>query len=254
MKLFNVKAGLLSGVAAALLAAAPVQAQDSQWANQSFLNDYSTLKPIPGKEGKDYQYLAPDIESSLGKFKKIMLDQPEVFVSPNSPYKGAQPADLAAIAGAVYSQMEAGLKARGYAIVDKPGPDTLYVRVGVTDLQIAKKKRGLLAYTPVGFVVQAGVKALQGFMTKYDLLDMSLQTEIQDSTSQQVLAAAVLQRGKTAGAKKPIPFDTLVAVTTELGERFACRLDNGHVAAAQRIDCTDSAKRKARPIVIAMQP
>ena len=251
MKLFNVKAGLLSGIAAALLAAAPVQAQDSQWANQSFLNDYSTLKPIPGKEGKDYQYLAPNIESSLGKFKKVMLDQPEVFLSPSSPYKGAQPSDLAAVAGAIYSQMETALKARGYAVVDKPGADTLYVRIGVTDLQIAKKKKKLLAYTPVGLVVGVGVNALKGFMDKYDLLDMSLQTEIQDSTSQQVLAAAVLQRGKTAGAQKPIPFDTVVSVTNELGERFACRLDNGHVAAAQRIDCTDAAKRKARPNVIA---
>ena len=63
MKLFNVKAGVLSGVAAALLATAPTQSQDSQWANQSFLTDYSTLKPIPGKEGKDYRYLKPDIET-----------------------------------------------------------------------------------------------------------------------------------------------------------------------------------------------
>ena len=202
MKLFNVKAGVLSGVAATLLATAPAQSQDSQWANQSFLTDYSTLKPIPGKEGKDYQYLVPDIESSAGKISKVMLDQPEIFLSPNSPYKGAQPADLAAIAGAVYSQVETALKARGYKMVDKPGPDTLYVRLGVTDLQIAKKKRGLLAYTPVGFVVDVGVKALQDFMTKYDLLDMSLQTEIQDSASQKVIAAAVLQRGKTAGANE----------------------------------------------------
>ena len=254
MKLFNVKAGVLSGVAATLLATAPAQSQDSQWANQSFLTDYSTLKPIPGKEGKDYQYLAPNIENSVGKISKVMLDQPEIFLSPNSPYKGAQPADLAAIAGAVYSQADTALKARGYKIVDKPGPDTLYVRLGVTDLQIAKKKRGLLAYTPVGFVVDVGVKALQDFMTKYDLLDMSLQIEVQDSASQQVIAAAVLQRGKTAGANKPIPFDTLVAVTKEFGERFACRLDNGHVAAAQRIDCTDPATRKARPSVIAQQP
>ena len=138
--------------------------------------------------------------------------------------------------------------------MDKPGPGTLYVRLGVTDVQIAKKKRGLLAYTPVGFVVDVGVKALQEFMTKYDLLDMSLQIEVQDSANQQVIAAAVLQRGKTAGAKKPIPLDTLVAVTKEFGERFACRLDNGHVAAAQRIDCTDPAVRKARPNVVAQRP
>lgn len=233
-----------------LLAAVPAQAVE-QWAGESFLADYSTLQPMPGgKEGHDYAYIAPEVEKFAGRYVKVMLDQPEVFISADSPYRGAQPEDLAVIAGAVRNACARELEQRGYAIVHEAAPDTVYVRLAVTNMQIAKKKRGLLAYTPVGFVVNAGVKAVQGFMEKYDLLDMALQAEVRDSVSQEVLAAAVLQRGKSAEARKPISFDTLEAVTSEFGGRFACRLDNSRVPAGQRIDCSDPDARKARPPVV----
>jgi len=42
----------------------------------------------------------------------------------------------------------------------------------------------------------------------------------------------------------------VVAVTNELGERFACRLDNSFVQVAERIDCADPVARKSRPQVV----
>lgn len=133
--------------------------------------------------------------------------------------------------------------------MDEPGPDTIYIRVGVTDLSI-KKKKGLLSYTPVGFVVSTGVNAVKDFMEKYDLLNMSLQAESSDSVSNELVGAIVIQRGKSTDATKPISFDALVAASNEYSERLACRLDNAHVPADQRIDCTDPATRKARPKVV----
>ena len=133
-----------------------------------------------------------------------MLDQPEIFAERRiHPTRVPRPADLAAIAGAVYSQVETALKARGYKIGrTSREPIRSTSELGVTDLQIAKKKRGLLAYTPVGFVVDAGVKALQGFHDQVRPARYVAADRNQDSASQQVLAAAVLQRGKTAGAKE----------------------------------------------------
>jgi hypothetical protein len=231
-------------------ASIPADAADP-WAGQTFLGNYSQLQPLPrSRTGNDYAYVVPEHAQLAGRYRKVMLDQPEVFISPHSPYKGAKPEDVAALAAVVRSTIDAALTERGYVLVDEPGADTLYVRLAVTDLQIQKKKRKLLAYTPVGFVVDAGVKALQGFMDQYDLLDVGLQAEIHDSTSQQVLAAAVLQRGKSAAATEPLAFDTVVAVTNELGERFACRLDNTYVHATERIDCADPVARKSRPKVV----
>lgn len=229
-------------------ASMPARAED--FARESFLSDYSKLQPLsksPG--GNDFVYLAPGVENGLSSYRRVLVDEPEVFLSPDSPYKGGKPADIAAIAGAVRSTVITALRERGYAIAEQPAADVLYVRLAVTGLEIKKKSRRLLAYTPVGFVVDAGVKALQGFMDKYEMLDMSLQVEVQDSVKRDVLAAVVLQRGETAGAKKPIEFDVMMAATNEFGERFACRLDNGRVPADQRIDCTNPAVRKARPLI-----
>jgi hypothetical protein len=250
MKLIQLRTSLFSGIAVALLAAAPAHSQESPWAGQTFLPDYSKLQPAPGTEGKDYIYINPKVDAIASKYTKVMLDQPEVFIGADSPYKGAKPEDIAAIAGAIRSTAVAAFQERGYAVVDAPGPDTLYIRVGVTDLSIKKKKRGLLSYTPVGIVVSAGANALKDFMDKYDILDMSLQAESQDSVSGEQIGALVLKRGKSADTTKPISFDALMAASNEYSERLACRLDNTHVPADQRIDCTDPATRKARPKLV----
>lgn len=249
MNLNRMHLAALASCALGLLCSVPAVAQQS-WAGETFLTDYSKLQPMKGKEGKDFVFVAAGVEDRAGKYQSVMLDQPEVFIGANSPYKGAKPEDIAAIAGLVRSTTATALEERGYKIVDRPGNDVLYVRLAVTDLQIAKKKRGLLAYTPVGFVVNAGVKALQEFMDKYDVLDLSLQAEVQDSTSSEVLAAAVLNRGQSAGGDKRIDFDVMVAATDLFADRLACRLDNAHVPAAKRIDCTDPVARQARPKVV----
>jgi hypothetical protein len=249
MKVNRFQLGLWVTCAAGLLGFASAHAQES-WAGQTFLTDYSNLKPMPSTKGKDYQYFAPGADARATGISKVILDQPEIFLSPDSPYAGAKPADLAAIADALRSSAAAALQERGYTVVDKPAADALYVRMALTDLKIAKKKRNLLAYTPVGFVVDAGVKALQDFTDKFDILDMALQIEVQDSVKQDVLGAAVIKRGQSADATKRIEFEALVAVMNEYAERFACRLDNAHVASAKRIDCHDPVARKARPPVV----
>ena len=243
-----------AGVASliALLCSLPAMAQN-MWADETFLTDYSKLAPVATTEGKakgkDYLYFLPDVEDRVKGVTSVMVDQPEVFIAADSPYKGLKPEDLAAIAGALRSTATAALQQRGYKIVDKPAPDALYVRMAVTGLKINKKKRKLLAYTPVGFVVNAGVKALQDLMDKYDILDMALQVEVQDSVTQEVLGAAVIQRGEGAESKQ-ISFDLLMAALNEYSDRFACRLDNGHVEAPKRINCFDPAARKTRPMVV----
>ncbi len=243
---------LLLGLSLAPVAGAgtaPPQAKDA-WAGQTFLADYSRLQPVDSTPGHDYVYVAPQVGPGASKYRSVMFDQPEVFLSPDSPYKGAKPADIEAIAELIRGTTIAALKKRGYGIVEQPGPQTVYVRMAVTDLQIAKKSRRLLAYTPVGFAVDMAVKALQSFMDKFNVLDVALQVEVQDSQSGDVLAEAVLKRGKGADATRPIPFDDMVAAANELGERFACRLDNGRVPAAERINCLDPAARDRRPPVV----
>lgn len=85
MKLIQFRTGLLCGFAVALLVAAPANSQPP-WSGQTFLSDYSKPQLILGREGKDYQYISPGAEEKVGKYNKVMLDQPEVFISADSPY------------------------------------------------------------------------------------------------------------------------------------------------------------------------
>jgi hypothetical protein len=172
-----------------------------------------------------------------------------VFISAKSPYRGAKPEDIAAISGLVRDAVTTALQKRGYGLADEPAADVIYLRIAVTDLKI-EKKRGLMSYTPVGFVVDAGLKAMQEFTQKYEVLDLGMQTEVQDSRSGDVLAASVLRRGESGGVDRHLSFDVLVTAADVLGDRLACRIDNAHVPAAQRIDCTDPVARESRPRVI----
>ena len=62
------------------------------------------------------------------------------------------------------------LKAGGYGVVESPGPNVLYIRAAITDLMLQRKKRRLLAYTPIGFVLKAGADAMRDMMEKYDIM------------------------------------------------------------------------------------
>ena len=237
------------GTAAVLIVAsalAGIAAAQNATFDKTFLSDYSKLTPKANASGgTELVYVAPDALKKLSGYNGVMVDEPEVLISPQSDYKGAKPDDLKAMAEAMRSGTTSRLKAGGYNIVDTPGPGILYVRLALTDLQLTKKKRGLLAYTPVGAVVKFGTDALKSVMSKYDIMNMALQMELTDSQTNTPLAQFVLLRG---GGDKPvrIDFDKLEADITEFSARLRCRLDNAHGPADKQVDCLDPAARAAR--------
>ena len=213
--------------------------------DKTFLSDYTKLTFRKSAKGPEYGYIAPGALEKLANYTGVMVDQPEVIISPQSDYKGAKPDDLKAVAEAMRKATDDRLKAGGYNMVDAPGPGILYVRIALTDLELKKKKRGLLGYTPIGAVVKFGADALKDMMEKYDIMNMTLQMEVVDSQTRAVFAQYVALRG---GGEKPvrIDFDKLNADMTQFGERLRCRLDNAHGPKDKQIDCLDPAARAAR--------
>ena len=214
--------------------------------DKTFFSDYSRLVPrqAPDK-GMDFAFIAPQAIEKLSKYKALMVDQPEILISPNSDYKGAKPENLTAIANGMRQALDEKLTAGGYSVVDKPGPGVLYVRVALTDLELQKKKRGVLAYTPIGAVVKFGADAMKEFQSKFDIMNMVFQMEIVDSVTNQVFGQYVAVRG---GGDKPVrmDFDQVKANMDEFGERLRCRLDNAHGPIDKQINCLDPNARKAR--------
>ena len=141
------------------------------------------------------------------------------------------------------------LEAGNYKVVEQSGKDVLFVRVALTDLYLRKKKRGVLAYTPVGAVAKVGTDALKETLDKIDIIEMSLEAEFADSTSKDVLAAAVIRSGgrKAEGQQEQrMDMAEFRAHVNEYASRLRCRLDNAKLPQAQNIDCTDPKARQAR--------
>jgi len=212
------------------------------WAAESgFLDDYSMLKSR-SNDSIDRVYIAPNAMDLLAGFDSVMVDQPEVFLATDTKYKGAKPDALKALADTLRTTLSDQLAAGGYKSVDAAGPGVVYMRWAVTDLYLKKKKRGLLSYTPAGFIVNAAVKAAtKDLWKKIDIVEMNIEAEFIDSQSGAVIAAVMLERGarKAKGQKVEIvSWEELDATMQTFGARLVCNLDNARKSASERDDCT----------------
>ncbi|GMW05205.1 MAG: DUF3313 domain-containing protein [Gammaproteobacteria bacterium] len=234
MNNINQRFGVVAAMAAALLLAAcgpTTKLGTSRSYTKGFLNDYSRLQP----RGKDMAYQSADAMKVLAAARGVMVDQPEIHIAPGSNYTGAKPADLAAIAEAMRSDISAALKASGYNVVSEPGPNILLLRTALTDVYLEKKERNVLGYTPIGFVVTAGISAVQEVMEKVDIMGMTLQAEITDSKTNAVVFQLVAQRG---GNEQRITFEQFQDQMRTWGKRLNCQINNSKLPQAQWADCS----------------
>jgi Protein of unknown function (DUF3313) len=217
-----------------------------------FLTDYSKLHPITSSTGTDLVYTAPDAFTRMADYTAVLIDWPEIHFSADSEYRGMKPQDIDALAKIMRDTLKSRIEAGGeYTVVAKPGNDVLFIRTALTELYLKKKKRPVLAYTPVGAVVKVGTDALKETLEKFDIIEMALEAEFADSQSGEVLAALVVERGgrkrKAEGQKEQrMNVDEFRAAIHEYGERLRCRLDNARVPEPQWIDCTNPQAREGR--------
>ena len=204
--------------------------------DSGFLTDYSTLKPIAGSNARLYS--APNAFTDFKNYKAVMIDQPEFVIADDSKYKGVKPDEAKAVADALRAQMSDTVTKSGRMfVVDKPGPGVLYVRMAASNVHLAKKKRGLLGYTPAGFVVGSAVAAGQEMEQKIILQDMNLEIEIQDSQTQKVLAAMVDKVDPSKKAKAGESWSKEHTVMDYWANRFHCRLENSQKPQNEWEDC-----------------
>ena len=221
------------------------------FAESGFLSDYSKLKPVKSSTGDDeLVFVAPGAYERAVGYKAVMVDQPEILFSADSEYRGMKPEDIAELASIMRSVAKERLEERGrYKVVEQPGPDVLFVRMALTELYLKKKKRGVLAYTPVGAVAKLGTDALKETLSKVDIIEMSFEAELVDSMSSDVLAAIVIPSGaRKADDQKEERMDMkeFQAKIQEYASRLSCQLDNAKLPESERINCTDPKARQAR--------
>lgn len=216
---------------AGLLFAVSAQAADS-----GFLTDYSKLKATQGALAAR-MYLVPDVDKRAKAYRGVFVDQPEIFISPNSKYKGMKPDDAKVIADVLRESVNVELQGGTLLNLNAPQAGSLTIRLALSDVMVQKKKRGLLSYTPAGFVIHAAKQALSSVTSNIDLKAATVEIEIIDSATGEVLAAAVEPRGTAGGGAAVTNWDDLQAYLSTAGKRVACRLENAQKAEGARADC-----------------
>ena len=209
-----------------------------------FLNDYSKLEPNP-EIVTDLIYTAPGGMEKVRRADSIMVDQPEIFIHPDSKYQGMKPDDMKVLSDAFREIMINELK-ETFSIVEEAGPNVLYFRMAITGLYLKKKHtKNPLAYTPIGLVTQGVKKAVTRDITKkISLVEANIEAALMMSQTGERLGAMVLQRGvrkdKEKGQKEaPTSWDDLEVYMQRAGTRLGCRLENAHLPEGERIDCLE---------------
>lgn len=224
----------IASVSAGILALAGLAAGAQDLMYSGFMSDYTQLVAVTDGSD-DYRYLVDDAENRLVKYNAIMIDQPEIFIANDSPYRGVKPKHLDALAESLRAGISTALQDDIY-IVDTPGVNVLYLSVAISNLRLAKRKKSALSYLPVALVV-GGISSAGNtdIAKKADFGGLVLEMEAFDSVSNERLAALITRLDPTEkGAESWEEVDALMA---HYGRRIACRFKNSHRAEDEREDC-----------------
>ena len=224
----------LCALAGAALAATPFVAAE-ELIQSGFMSDYSQLVQVDDGTA-DYRYVAEGGLERLAKYNALMIDQPEIFIAADSPYRGAKPKHLDALADSLRTGMAIGFSGENYYVVDQPGQNVMYVAVALSNLRLTKKKKSVLSYTPIGLVTGAVVGAANtDIAKKANLQDVVIELEAFDSLTGERLAAVISHRGE--GEENPASWEELDRAFLNYGQLAACRMDNQRVPEEEKADC-----------------
>ncbi|NQZ54850.1 MAG: DUF3313 domain-containing protein [Piscirickettsiaceae bacterium] len=205
----------------ALFAVHPVSADDPERPQSAFIEGKIDLSPIPDKQGA-YRYIKPDLD--LKKYSKIIIEPVEVWLHPESKYKGIEPNTVKAMADS-FAQILVNELEPEYRVVGQVGDDTLVVRLAIMGLKTKKKKRGLLGYIPVALIVSAlNTDALE----RVSLIDAGIEAEILDSITGERLAVLVdtgIRTPASDTAGKKLSWEDIEMSLRFYAKRFKSQLD-----------------------------
>jgi len=107
-----------------------------QAGNSGFLGDYSGLKKSKDVKGAR-AYFNPD--KSLKEYDAFIIDPVRIHFAPGADATAIDPQKTAELAQYFREKLISELKVGGYIVIDKPGSNTLTVRMAITDLKKTNK-------------------------------------------------------------------------------------------------------------------
>ena len=201
-----------------------------------FLSDYEQLEPAEDI-WLSHVYTGPGFREKVANTTAFMVEQPEIFIAPDSKYGGMKPDDMKMMADSMRAIFAETL-VEEYQIAASPGPNTLIMRMAFTNVHLKKKGRSLLGYTPVGFVASSAKRALMNdFVDNILLTEVVWEAEILDSQTGERYGALIINLGNKDTKKEFTSWDQLVQAIEVGAQRVLCRLDNAKAAEGEMRDC-----------------
>jgi hypothetical protein len=187
-----------------------------------FLDSYPPMKPDVKRPGASI-YVAPG--TSLKGFSKIHIDPILVWYARDSTYQGIDPDELSAVTNNFRKALIKHLEP-DYPVVDTRGTEVLELRLAITHVVAEKKKRGILGYTPVGFVIGAAKNAATAG-PNINISSATVEAELLDSSGKRL--AVVVDPLLTDGtAKDKMTWTDIADVMDAAGQRLKDRMDADH--------------------------
>jgi Protein of unknown function (DUF3313) len=185
-----------------------------------FLDTYPTLQPDTKHPGS-FIYIAPG--GSLKGFTKVQIDPILVWYSKDSTYQGIDPNELSAVTENLRKALIKHLEPK-YPVVDTAGPNVLRLRLAVTNVTAEKKKRGILGYTPVGFVITTAKNAATAG-PNLNISSATLEAELLDSSGKQLAVVIDPLEGQDV-QKENLTWADIGKILDAAGTRLRARLDS----------------------------
>lgn len=151
-----------------------------------FLPSTPKLEPVKGVEGS-YGWDNP--KQDVSAYDKLMIENVQIFLAPDSPYKGIDGQQMQMISETMRAVMTANLEP-AYPVVSQPGPGVMRMSLAITNLKITKKRKNLINYTPVGLVV-GGLRQLADALSNISLEGAMVEADIVDTQSDERIAVRI---------------------------------------------------------------
>ncbi len=153
-----------------------------------FLEEYPPLSPLENVPALVWK--APDVDK---KYRAILYDTPEIFLDPESEYKGIQPDAIKALSDTLREILETNAAKRGLEVVDEPGPQVLRVRSALTNVYLKRRSRSARFRYPTSY---SAFQLRAAIGRDVSLVEATLEYEALDSETDLRLGVVIAQEGQ----------------------------------------------------------
>lgn len=188
-----------------------------------FIQPAPVLTPTPDMEGV-WHWNKAGIQ--FKDYDKILLEDIEIFIAPDSEYKGINGDQMKMLADSMRMAMIESLEPE-YPVVTKPGPGVMVGRIAITNVHLGKPEHRIGQYTPIGLVF-GGIQKLAGKSRNLTLKDAMVEAEMFDSETAERIAVRVDVRPLRSLDEEPeeMTWEIIQEALKVYGKRFRERADD----------------------------